>query len=79
MWENILKKVTDAMKSGSVKKAYRDSESLYDDFYGYLEELNALIPNMQFNSKEGDLINEEEMEEVLNHISAAYYILSSYY
>ena len=75
------KRMKAAMKAGMIKKEYRESESLYDDFYEYLEQLNGLVDNMKFNTKrgKGDLVNKEEMEKVVRQMASVYNTLNDYY
>lgn len=77
-WKNAIKK--DEMKQEAEKrKVYRESESLYDDFYELLEDINGLIDNMKYNAREGDLINKEIMEKVVIQMRTAFNTLSDYY
>lgn len=62
-----------------IKKEYRESESLYDDFYELLKDLNGVADHMKLNTKEGDLINKEIMERVVIQMNAVLNALSAYY
>ena len=58
---------------------YRESESLYDEFYKYVEELNSLVDDMKPSTKSGDLISKEVMEKVLNQLFSVLDTIKDYY